>query len=113
MSDDYTITDFSDHEIKVGTTVRMWWDPKMEVQPGDGDFGVVTDLGEWEGDVDDEGRSIGIPPHVEVKWENGKKTHFVTSEWVWDRWYYDSEPVSGKVEELEVVEGPLREAHGA
>lgn len=105
---DFTITDFADREIKTGTTVRIWCDPAF-VSPRDNIFGIVTDLGEWEGDVDDEGRSIGIRPHVTVQWEDGTTDSFITSEWEYGyRDDYFPEPVSGKVEELDVVEGPLR-----
>jgi hypothetical protein len=62
--DDFTITDFDDRPMTVGTTVRMWWDG-TDAQAGDGQFGIVLDLGEWEGDYDDEGRPIGIAPRVE------------------------------------------------
>lgn len=113
---DFTITDFSDREVKVGTTVRIWWDPTMEVQKGDGDFGVITEIDEWEGDVDDEGRSVLIPPRVTVTWEATGHTHsFATCEWEYECGWYDPETGdgdppygTGKVEELEVVDGPVK-----
>lgn len=107
---DLAITDFQDRAMVVGTTVRMWWDDKFPFPPqeGDGQFGTVLDLGEWEGDNDDEGRPIGIAPSVTVLWENGTTAAFKTTEWEWDGGYYWREPVSGKVEELDVVEGPTR-----
>jgi hypothetical protein len=105
--DDFTITDFDDRPMTVGTTVRMWWDG-TDAQAGDGQFGIVLDLGEWEGDYDDEGRPIGIAPRVEVLWEDGTTASFVTSEWEYDGSYFERIAESGKVEELDVVHGPLR-----
>lgn len=89
------IFDFDGNEIAVGTRVHMEADASAT--------GTVTDISEWEGDVDDEGRSIGIPPYVGVEFDDGSTDSFITSEWEYEGWAWDREPVAGKVEDLTVV----------
>lgn len=84
----FKITDFDDKPIEVGTRVAMWDNAKV--------MGTVTDLGEFDGDVDDEGRSYAICPRIEVKFDDGSTESFVTSEW-------DYEGTAGQVEELDAV----------
>lgn len=98
---DFTLTDYYDQTIEVGTTVRIWDDEKCDLG-----FGTVTDLGEWDGDVDDEG--VGIPPRIKVQFVDGIEI-FPTSEWEFEHTgYYEREPVEGKVEEVTVVAMPIR-----
>lgn len=95
---DYRLEDFDGHQITLGTRVRMWDDP-----PDTELVGTVIDMGEFDGDVDDDGRSIAIYPRVTVRWPNGDDEWW-TSEWEFDGWAWEREPMLGKVEELAVVE---------
>lgn len=108
LPDGFIITDYDGREMVVGTRVHMW-DADLDV-PADVDsvVGTVIDLGEWDGDCDDEGRSIGIAPRVAVRFDDGTTEEFVTSEWEYEGWAYYSVPVAGQVEELNVF-GPLPE----
>jgi hypothetical protein len=47
---------------------------------GEAYFGAVTEILEIDGDVDDEGRSYGIPPGIAVKWEDGTSEIFRASD---------------------------------
>lgn len=118
MSDDYgELVDFDSRRIEIGTRVRLW-----DFEPGHPDWtenltplsnytGEVIDLGEWDGDVDEDGRSIQIPPYVTVRWDGGGSSEFITSEWdfeyrsIIDDWP-EQWPVLGKVEELAVIGSP-------
>lgn len=113
MSDDYgELTDFDGRHIEIGTRVRVW-----DYLPGDPHYGnhrmyhgTVTDLGEWDGDHDDEGRSIQIPPYVTVIWDDEDKMKFPTSEWEFEYSrtadWPEIVPARGKVEELAVIGPP-------
>jgi hypothetical protein len=46
LSTEFTLTDYDDQPIEIGTTVRMWDDENR-----DQGIGTVTDLGEWDGTV--------------------------------------------------------------
>jgi hypothetical protein len=103
---DFTLTDYDGNPIEIGTKVRMWDDPEMKQGVGE-----VTDLGEFEGDVDDDtGRSILNNPVIIVKFDDATE-QFVTSEWEWETGfnpadpdtYYGRVPTVGKVEEVVVV----------
>lgn len=97
---DWTLTDFNGRPITVGTKVRHW-DASTD-EP----IGVVVDLGEWDGDHDDEGRSIAIVPRITVQWTDGNATHYVTSEWegtTQANLTGDESHMTGKVEEVNVV----------
>lgn len=97
MEDYFTITDFDDKPVAVGTRVCTW-DADLEV-PADVDavVGVVTDLGDWDGDTDDYGRTIGIPPSITVRFDDGTTEHFTTCEWTWRN------PDQDKVEEVNAL----------
>jgi CBS domain-containing protein len=100
---DFTLTDYDDQPIEIGTTVRMWDDENR-----DQGIGTVTDLGEWDGDVDDYGRSIGIPPRITVQFADAIET-FPTSEWEFLVGLYERAPEVGKVEEVVVIAMPIKE----
>lgn len=111
------IMDWDGRPIEVGTRVRYF-----DFLPGHPDWGIhclapmycgtVTDADptDWDGDVDDEGRSYGIPPHVYVLFDDGTTQGFVTGEWEHyprpQPGVYDYEMVNGKVEELCVIGAP-------
>jgi hypothetical protein len=87
----WTLTDFEERRIAVGSRVRAHEDAAA--------VGTVIDLGEWDGDADDEGRSRALAPYVRVRFEDGREESFETCEWEFMR----GEPVSGKVELLDVI----------
>jgi hypothetical protein len=105
MNAEPVITDFDGAPVAVGTRVRAWdYAPDHPEWGQDAKYnGVVTDLGEFDGDVDDEGRSICVYPRVTVKFDSGDTESFVTCEWEYEGWAWDREPVSGKVEELAAI----------
>ncbi len=114
---DYKIYDYDGREIKVGSRVRPFdYDPTHRCWPAhDMCYGTVTEITEWEGDCDYEGRSITIPPIVLVEFDDKNFMEYQTSEWEWefdggiDEWgdsYGGEYPVAGKVEELSVIGPP-------
>lgn len=116
MTDDYgELQDFDGRRIEIGTRVRWYdYDPSHPDYRSDNHswyWGEITDLGEWDGDVDEDGRSIQIPPYVTVRWDDSGSSEFITSEWefmyravLYD--YAEQYPVRGKVEELAVIGPP-------
>lgn len=92
-SQGFTITDYDDRPIEVGTRVTVFGaDPK--------DFGFVKSISDWDYDYSDElQRAVGFEPKVKVEWLDGSVEEFVTSEWNGRQSMYD-EPTLGKVEEL-------------
>lgn len=107
---DWTLTDYDDKPITVGTRVRYYdYDPEHP-DWGSKDahyIGTVTDLGEFDGDYDDElERGVFINPRVTVRFDDGTEQQYATSEWEMnvDRYLYEAIPVSGMVEELKVIE---------
>jgi len=88
---DFTLTDFDDQPITVGSRVHVWDDEKAT--------GTVESLGEFDGDVDDEGRSRAVYPRVRVRFDDGSVDSFATCEWQHGP-AYDDWPAGGKVEEL-------------
>jgi hypothetical protein len=119
MNDYGELTDFDDRRIEIDTRVRLWdYDPHHPDYSSENHtsyMGTVIDLGEWDGDHDNEGRSISIPPYVTVRWDNGDSDEWRTSEWefecrtILDDWP-EQYPVLGKVEELAVI-GPPNVGH--
>jgi len=134
MDENFSLTDFDDRPLTVGTRVRIWDYSPIEkigrytikgepreyvmhpVHPDWGTgkaarfYGVVTEIDDWDGDVDDNGHSISIPPRVYVLFDDGSTDSFATSEWEihygwWDRATGDGDHDTGegKVEELVVV----------
>lgn len=111
---DYELRDFDGRLIKVGTSVRIFdFDPTHPDFERPGAYvGRVVEIEEWDGDVDDDGRSISIPPRVVVEWQDGSRDTYSSSEWEfetrrdWDGWLWE-EPVLGKVEELAVIGPPV------
>lgn len=106
-----TIKDYDGNEVKVGSKVMM---PLYgEAPPEPRDIGEVIEISDFDGDADDEGRSIIIPPDIKVKFPDGSVETYVTSEWEYTEggWVPDEdgdpEPgwnlAEGKVEELLVV----------
>jgi hypothetical protein len=108
------ITDYEGRTIEIGKRVRICdFDPTHpDYDNPQSYYGIVTDLGEWDGDHDDEGRSISIPPYVTVLFEDGFKYKFITTEWDLSSCYdYKNgcwdEPENGKVEDIRVIGPPL------
>jgi len=99
---EHTIVDFDGASIEVGTIVRLWDYTSKHSEWGQWDkyVGIVTDLGEWDGDVDSEGRNIGIAPRVTVKFFNGAIESFPTTEWAMAQRWMDDLPDRGEVEEI-------------
>jgi hypothetical protein len=103
-----TVLDYEGHTITVGTKVRMWDDPDCRYG-----IGEVSEITDWDGDADDEGRSITIPPDVVVMWPDGA-VPYRTGQWkihesgaeVDSEGFYNGPAhvdAVGKVEELTVV----------
>lgn len=90
----------SDKEFVVGGRVRCEWQDgpaKTRIQ-----YGRVTAISDPDGDVDDEGRTIGYNPVVTVRWDDGTKEDIATYNHStgWDG--YMADPV-WEAEEIEVV----------
>ena len=70
----YEYTDANGEEIKVGDRIRIpgadWMNSDLM------SHGVITKIDEPDGDVDDEGRAIGIDPEVHIKFDDGDEDHF-------------------------------------
>lgn len=96
---DHELTDFEDRPILVGTRVAMWDAELDAMHDVDGLVGTVASLGEWDGDVDDEGRSIAIFPRLTVRFDDGTAASFATCDW---RAPYD-EIARGRVEDVDVL----------
>lgn len=107
---DFTLADLDGRPIQVGTRVRIW-----DYQPDHPDWGkhdhytgTVTDLGDFESHIDDEGRLASSNPSVTVRFDCGDEETFATSEWEYapvtgpDGEYWH-EPEAGKVEELVAI----------
>lgn len=107
---DLAVFDFDGNEIKVGTRVRYYDDANLKQG-----VGVVKEITDFEGDVDDEGHPRMVDPFVSVLWGGEEDTQlYVTSEWEYEYMllsegsedeppYHGHVPVRGKVEELMVV----------
>ena len=62
---DDRILDYKGNVIKVGD--------KVVSDEGDGpEVAVVIDISDWDGDADDYGQTIVIPPAVTIKFEDGE-----------------------------------------
>jgi hypothetical protein len=101
-----TILDSEGNEVKVGSKVRYWDNPEH------GDIGEVIEITDFEGDADDEGRSIMNEPEVVVKYPDGSVEKYPTNEWKFREYgmvMTDDGPepegmsAEGKVEECVVV----------
>jgi hypothetical protein len=103
------VEDFDGRAVEVGTRVRYFdYDPHHpEWSPeNDGRYiGVVVEITDWDGDCDDEGRSISIPPSVVVEFADGSRESYRTCDWQYPH-SYDALPTEGKVEELAAVGPP-------
>lgn len=78
----FVVVDAHDQRLVVGSRTRPYtWN--CTGIPG----GTVTCITEPEGDVDDEGRSIGINPRITVLFDDGVKDDFNTS--YQGSWYDD------------------------
>lgn len=102
---DYTITDYNDKPVIVGTRVRVY-----DFEEGHPEFpaarakyeGAVIEITEFDGDVDDDtGKTIVVYPGIVVRFDTGDTEAFTTGEWVID--HITNEAISGKVEELTVL----------
>ena len=86
-----TVFDYDGVVILPGSRVR-YWDPDVETLEG-----TVVEITEWDGDVDDDGRTIVQAPAVVVCWDGHDATEsFDTSGWI-------GESEMGRAEELMVV----------
>lgn len=102
----WTLTDYDDRPIDIGTRVRYFdYGPQHPDWGKDSQYiGTVIDLGEFDGDYDDElGRGVLINPRVTVRFDDGSEQRYPTSEWEINVSFYETTPVSGKVEELMVI----------
>jgi hypothetical protein len=67
--------DANENPIKKGDRVRIANLDKRDI--GDSEFyGTITGISDPDGDVDDEGRSIGIPPRVTILFDDGGEESF-------------------------------------
>jgi hypothetical protein len=110
-----TVEDYDGRLIDVGTRVRYYdYDPHHPDWSRSNDdryIGTVVEITDWDGDCDDEGRSISIPPDVVVEFSDGSRESYGTCDWQYPHSYgYDAVPTEGKVEELAVV-GPPEVGH--
>ena len=104
MGDHPPIVDANDKPITIGTRVRI----------GTEHVWTVTHISDCDGDVDDEGRSLSIPPYVYVKPENEGDAadladHIATdgtygfrTYWTAHGWWDEDAPY--KTDDLEVAE---------
>lgn len=111
---EYVIADYDGKPVNVGTRVRYHdFDANHPEFPAARAKyeGVVLEITEFDGDVDDDtGRSIVIPPDVVVRHDDGEIASYTTSEWTFKlvgRTPSDENPeqvpMGGKVEELTVI----------
>jgi hypothetical protein len=91
------ITDFDGRPVLVGSRVR-YWEP---LEDGSIALGTVTRIEDWDGDADDEGRPVAIPPTVYVAWDSGETESYRTCDWSMGSPWHD--PEGGKVEEIDVL----------
>lgn len=96
----FRIEDFDRNEVKVGSRVVSWEDAEAGNVSV---IGTVTNLGEWDGDVNDEGRPVAVSPRVEVQWDDGRKSRYVTLEWEDDGGYPEPTHVLGRIEDVVVI----------
>lgn len=98
QSHDITIVDDEGREIRAGERVRLAGWPR----PGEHDaaqaHGIVLCVTDPDGDVDDEGRSYGIPPQVEVRFDDGVEDSFRTT---WLGGFYEDAPF--RVDDVEAT----------
>ena len=71
MTPELEIFDSHKNPIKVGSKVCISGYPK--------DIGRVTEVSDWDGDIDDYGKPIGIPPRISVMFNDGTDDDFTTS----------------------------------
>lgn len=77
MSDDlYGYVDGKGKRVKAGDRVVVaGYDPATEIR--EECFGTVSEIVDPDGDVNDEGRAVGINPRVKVDFEDGSEDSFV------------------------------------
>ena len=95
----HVIRDFDEVEILIGTVVRLWdYSPTHPEWPHHEKFvGLVTSLGDFDGDTDSYGRPVPIYPEVTVRFRNGDEQSFSTCDWKLD---WRTEHAEGHCEEL-------------
>lgn len=97
MSDSWEtkVVDMNDQPIKVGSHVMI----------GTEHVWTVTKITDPDGDVDDEGRTIGIPPyvHVELRTPNGVVIEMddLRTYWTAQGWWDEDAPY--KCDDIEVM----------
>lgn len=88
------VVDLNGEAITIGTLVRFdayEAGPHYPAQPEA--FAVVIAISDWDGDSDEEGRTIGYPPRVTVRYADGD-----TEDWTTMRGYYDDEDTADELE---------------
>lgn len=95
----HVIRDFDENEILIGGRVKLYDYDRNHDQWGNHEkfVGTVTSLGDFDGDVTDEGRPVAIYPEVGVRFDNGDEEYFCTTDWKLD---WRTEHAEGHVEEL-------------
>jgi len=91
------VFDVREKEFVIGGRVRCeWQDGPVRIRI---EYGTVTEIGDPDGDVDDEGRMVGYNPTVTVRWDNGTKEILST----YNRSTYYMDDPWWECEEIEVV----------
>lgn len=96
------VVDCDGEPLTIGTLVRFDAYDATDHYPAQPEsFAVVIAISDWDGDKDDEGRDIGWPPRVTVRYTDDG----VEEKWTTMRGWYDDED---QADELEVAfHGPL------
>lgn len=83
----YTYRDANGDKIKKGDRVVMPCAPQEEIEDGTA-RGIILDLIDPEGDVDDEGRSVYYAPVIRVEFDNGEVDSYQMDTYGNPRQYY-------------------------
>lgn len=103
---DYEYTDAHGALLQEGDRVKMagwpWPGAAGHELREDYAHGVIVSISDPDGDADDEGRTIGIPPAVKVQFDDGDEDTF-TGTWTARGWW-DDENAPFEFEDIEKVE---------
>jgi hypothetical protein len=99
--------DANEDEIKKYDRVRCVGLKETE-KGNDQYYGIIREISDPDGDVDDEGRSIGIPPTITIHFNDGSEDTF--SGYVPSKYYpalaygheFDEEPIPYVFEDIEL-----------
>lgn len=76
------VVDSKGNVLSVGDRIRCYgFDPEKDKY--ENYHGRITEISDIDGDVDDWGRSIMIPPYVYVTYLDGDQDHFITQQQDW------------------------------